>query len=66
MKPHQQSPKTVHTAVGFVAQIYLVFGEVEDGQVQAASVRRLPVHGHHVAVIICQSVPHSGAKQKTI
>lgn len=48
------------------AQIYLVFGEVEDGQVQAASVRRLPVHGHHVAVIIRQSVPHSGTKQRTI
>lgn len=66
MKPHQQSPKTAHAAVGFAAQVYLLFGEVEDGQVQAASVRRLPVHGHHVAVVICQSVPHSGTMQRTI
>lgn len=64
MKPDQL--QTADTAVWSVAQRYLVFGEIEDGQVQAASVRRLPVHGHHVAIIICQSVPHSGTKQRTI
>lgn len=46
--------------------MYLALGEVEDGQVQAARVRRLPVHRHHVAVIVRQSVPHSGTKQRTI
>lgn len=49
-----------------VAARYLAIGEVEDGQVQAAGVRRLPVHGHHVAVIIRQSVPHPGTEQGTV
>lgn len=66
MKPDRQSEKAANKAVCLVAQIYLVFGEVENGQVQAASVRRLPVHGHHVAVIIRQSVPYSGTKQRAI
>lgn len=67
VKPDQRSlKKTAGAAARFGAQVYLALGEVEDGQVQAASVRRLPVHGQHVAVIIRQSVPHSGSKQRTI
>ena len=43
---------------------YLVWPEVERGQVQGASVGGLPVHGHHVAIVIAQGVPDSGPQRE--
>lgn len=45
---------------------YLMLSEVEGGQVQTSSVWCLPVHSHHVSVIIRQSVPDPGRKHRRI
>lgn len=37
---------------------YPLLAEVECGEMQGANVRCLPVHWHHVAIVICQSIPH--------
>lgn len=69
VKQNQMGEKITDTNVWLsycITASHLAIGEVEDGQVQAASVRCLPVHGHHVAVIIRQSVPYPGTKQRTV
>lgn len=38
---------------------YPLLTEVESGEMQGANVWGLPVHWHHIAVVIGQSIPHA-------
>lgn len=50
----------------WVCVSYPLLAEVECGEMQGANVRCLPVHWHHVAIVIGQSIPHpEGESEKS-
>lgn len=43
----------------YVCVSYPLLTEIESGEMQGANVRGLPVHWHHIAVVIGESIPHA-------